>query len=453
MKKVFKILLAVVLVITGILLAMVTTIDRTPYQEMDYYAEWKSQVKQFNLTDASQEQQLMVGFAKSNITPPYPTPMAGYGNRRGKPFEAVHDSIYVRTIIVANNNDTIALTSADLLIIPPSIYALVNKKIANSQLQKTKIYYGATHSHNSVGAWYDTLVGKLFAGTYNPEIEEIISDAIITSIVNAKKNFVQTTISYEMDTDTVDIKNRLIGIEGGTIDPQIRSIIFNRIEGKPLIFTTYAAHSTVLDSKTLQLSRDYAGRVVDSLETSKFEFGLFMAGAVGSMGPQQRGIDDFDEVNNQGGSVANEILSVNEYESQNSNQLIRSFKLKLPLREPTPRLTQTFSLRTWVFYRFFGKSDVFVNVAQIGNNLLVGMPCDFSGELMKPLTAYARSKNLNLIVTSFNGGYIGYVTDDKHFYKDTYETITMSWYGPQNGTYLSEVIKDLIDKVTDSSSL
>jgi hypothetical protein len=453
MKKVFKILLAVVLVITGILLAMVTIIDRTPYQEMDYYAEWKSQIEQFNLTSTSPEQQLMVGFAKSNITPPYPTPMAGYGNRRGKPFEAVHDSIYVRTIIVASNNDTIALISADLLIIPPSVYALVNKKVANSQLQRTKIYYGATHSHNSVGAWYDTLVGKLFAGTYNPEIEEIISDAVITSIINAKKNFIQTTISYEMDTDTVDIKNRLVGIEGGTIDPQIRSIVFNRIEGKPLIFTTYAAHSTVLDSKTLQLSRDYAGRVVDSLETSKFEFGLFMAGAVGSMGPQQRGTDDFDEVNNQGGSVANEILSVNEYESQNSNQLIRSFKLKLPLREPTPRLTQTFSLRTWVFYQFFGKSDVFVNVAQIGNNLLIGMPCDFSGELMKPLTAYARSKNLNLIVTSFNGGYIGYVTDDKHFYEDTYETITMSWYGPQNGTYLSEVIRDLIDKVTDSSSL
>jgi neutral ceramidase len=451
MKKVFRILLVVVLVITGILLAMVTTIDRTPYQEMDYYAKWKAQLEQFNPAADTTTRPIMVGFAKANITPPYPTPMAGYGNRRGKPFEVVHDSIYVRTILVANGKDTIALTSADLLIIPPSVYELVNEKIANSRLQKTQIYYGATHSHNSVGAWYDTLVGKLFAGTYNPEIEEIISEAIISSITDAKKNLVETTLSYEMDTDTVDIKNRLVGIENGTVDPQIRSVIFNRVEGKPLIFTTYAAHSTVLDSKTLQLSRDYAGKVVDSLEESEYEFAVFMAGAVGSMGPQQRGIDDFDEVNNQGGSVANEIFSANEYESQNSSQSIRYFKLKLPLREPTPRLTQKFALRTWVFYQFFGKSDVFVNVAQIGNNLLVGMPCDFSGELMKPLTAYAKSKNLNLVVTIFNGGYIGYVTDDRHFYKDTYETITMSWYGPDNGTYLSEVIKDLIDKVADSS--
>lgn len=451
MKKVAKVVLIILSVLVLIVAAMVTIVDRTPYQEMDYYAEWKAQIEEFEPDVDTSSQAMMVGYAKSNMTPPYPTPMAGYGNRRGKPFEAVHDSIFVRTILVAKGSDTIAFTSADLLIIPPSVYELVNEKLAKKPSQKTKIYYGATHSHNSVGAWYDTLVGKLFAGDYNPEIEEIISEAIISSISNAKRNLVETTLTYEMDVDTTDIRNRLKGVINGEVDPQIRSIIFNRSAGKPLIFTTYAAHSTVLDSKTLQLSRDYAGKVVDNLEEDKFEFAVFMAGAVGSMGPKPRGIDDFDEVNNQGGSVANEIFSTNEYEAQSENKVVRNFKLKLPLRSPTPRLTQKLALRTWVFYQFFGKSDVFVNVAQVGSNLLIGLPCDFSGELMKPLTEYAKSKNLNLIVTSFNGGYIGYVTDDQHYNKDNYETITMNWYGPENGTYLSEVIKDLIDKVAETS--
>lgn len=450
LKKIVKVLAIITVVIFAIVVSMVTTIDQTPYQEMDYYTEWKSQINALKISQnfTAKDSVLSVGFAKENITPRYPTPMAGYGNRRGKPFEIVHDSIFVRTILVANGNDTIAFTSADLLIIPPSIYELVNEKLKQSNANQTKIYYGATHSHNSVGAWYDTLVGKLFAGTYNPEIEEIISDAIVASLVKAKSGLAETTVTYEMDIDTVDIKNRLVGIENGTIDPQIRSIVFNRSEGKPLIFTTYAAHSTVLDSKTLQLSRDYAGKVVDDLEKEKYEFAVFMAGAVGSMGPQQRGIDDFDEVRNQGSSVVNEIFSENEFKSQSTSHVIRTFKLKLPLRQPTPRLTQTFALRTWVFYQFFGKSDVFVNVAQVGNNLLIGMPCDFSGELMKPLTEYAKSKNLNLIVTSFNGGYVGYVTDDIHYDKSNYETITMSWYGKDNGTYLSEVIRDIIDKVS-----
>jgi hypothetical protein len=66
---------------------------------------------------------------------------------------------------------------------------------------------------------------------------------------------------------------------------------------------------------------------------------------------------------------------------------------------------------------------------------------------MQPLSEYARSKSLNLIVTSFNGAYTGYVTSDVHFDKNTYETTTMSWYGPYNGAYFSEVITDVIDKV------
>ncbi|MNL88063.1 hypothetical protein D3C87_2175550 [compost metagenome] len=52
------------------------------------------------------------------------------------------------------------------------------------------------------------------------------------------------------------------------------------------------------------------------------------------------------------------------------------------------------------------------------------------------------------MVTSFNGGYIGYITHDKYFNRDLYETKTMSWYGPYNGAYLQEVIKDIIDKLS-----
>jgi hypothetical protein len=77
---------------------------------------------------------------------------------------------------------------------------------------------------------------------------------------------------------------------------------------------------------------------------------------------------------------------------------------------------------------------------------MVGLPCDFSGELVAVLSRYASNKGLRLIITSFNGAYAGYVTDDRHFDKDQYETITMSWFGPYNGAYFQEVVKDVIDK-------
>jgi neutral ceramidase len=105
-------------------------------------------------------------------------------------------------------------------------------------------------------------------------------------------------------------------------------------------------------------------------------------------------------------------------------------------------------LRPWAFKKAFGEYPVFVKALRIGNILMVGMPCDFSGELTGTLDAYAKTKGLNLMVTSFNGGYIGYITHDKYFNRDLYETKTMSWYGPYNGAYLQEVIKDIIDKLS-----
>ncbi len=445
LKKFIRVVGYTLLLLAVIVVSLITVIDRTPYQEMAYYSEWKNTISTLDLP-TSDSSAIFVGFGKESITPPYPTPMAGYGNRRGKHFEKIHDSVYVRTLLVANARDTVAITGADLLIIPPSVYENTSRQIGEIS-KNLSLFFGATHSHNSVGGWYNTLVGRLFAGKYDPNIPKFISKATVSSILNAKRNLAKTEVSYEEDTDTLDIRNRMFG-DDAKIDPQIRSLIFKREnQQRPFIMTTYAAHSTVLNSKTMELSRDYAGVVVDALERNNYESAIFLAGAVGSMGPKPRGINNFDELNNQGISVSSQIFSENEFESNTQKYVLRSFQVPLPMRPPTPRITQNLGFRPWVFYQLFGKSAVFVSVVQINNNLLIGLPCDFSGELMQPLTNYARSKNLNLIVTSFNGGYTGYVTSDIHYETDTYETITMSWYGPHNGTYFSEVITDIIDKV------
>jgi hypothetical protein len=78
---------------------------------------------------------------------------------------------------------------------------------------------------------------------------------------------------------------------------------------------------------------------------------------------------------------------------------------------------------------------------------MVGLPCDFSGELVADLTQYAQKKGFQLMITSFNGGYIGYITPDKYYQRDTYETLTMNWFGPSNGAYFQEMVRDLIDKM------
>lgn len=448
MKKIFKILGVIAILLLATVALLITSIDRTPYQETDYYKDWKRSIaeKKF-LAKKTRTDSLYVGWSKVNITPTSPTPMAGYGKRKGELYTSVHDSIYVRTICVKVAEQSQFLISIDMLIVPPSVTELVKDQASDIGIPFENIYLSATHSHNSIGGWYNTLVGKLFAGPYDPAIEQMVAKAVVESISKAGQNLKPASIKYEENLDRNDIYNRLVR-EKGTIDPVIRSLKFMTASDS-IILTTYAAHSTVIDASTMELSRDYPGMLVDELEKDGYAFASFMAGAVGSMGPREAdGETDFEQISTLGNSVAIEINSKAEKASISSRMVtVSNFYNLLPLRKPSPKISPNWALRPWVFRWLFGDYPPYLKATKIGNTLMIGMPCDFSGELMSELDNYATSKGLNLIITSFNGAYAGYITADKYFDMENYETVTMSWYGPYNGAYFSEAARDIIDEM------
>ncbi|GAB2779788.1 hypothetical protein GCM10027275_24170 [Rhabdobacter roseus] len=442
-----KILAGLLVLLLVLVAATVTTVDRTPYQQMPYYRAWKQIIGQVPGADSVPNAgTLRVGWAKRNITPAEPTPMAGYGNRWGKPYEAVHDSVYVRALVLDNGATRVALLAADLLIVPPTVTERLRAKLAAIEIPFEQVYLGATHSHNSVGGWGDTVTGRLFAGKYNENTVETLAEAMFQAIQEARNRLAPATLTYQEAVDSVDIRNRLVG-EEGTIDPEIRMLQITTATGRKALLCSYGAHSTVLSHRDLQLSRDFPGALVDSLEQGTQDFALYLAGAVGSMGPVAEGANNFERIQNLAENVEQAILSAETVKVPQPSTFLRALTIPLPLREPTPRLSPTWALRSWVFRWAFGDYPTFIKALRVGNVLLVGVPCDFSGELMTELDRYAKQKGLDLIVTSFNGGYAGYITDDRYFERDLYETVTMSWYGPYNGAYFQEVIRDVIDRM------
>jgi neutral ceramidase len=442
MKKFIKVLGFIFVLVLIILIASIKPIDRAKYTEKAHYKLFKSQFGNFKPILSSGL--LQAGWAKINITPAAPMAMAGYGNRRGKPYTAVHDSVFVRALAFDINGQKTFFLSADLLIIPPSVNALLEAKLKTIGIDIKNVHFGATHSHNSLGSWGNTITGKLFAGPYDPTIEPFLVKNICKVLQKAQENMAPADISYGEIIDKQDIRNRL-EIAKPEIDPEIRSLKIVQNTGKKAQLITYAAHSTVLNSATLELSRDYSGVLVDKLEKNQVNFAMFMAGAVGSMGPIEKGIDDFDEVNNQGTSVFN---FVNNIQFKNVESNFFSTRIELPMSAASAKISQNWALRPWVFKYLFGDYPTYLKITKIGQTLFIGTPCDFSGELMIPLDAYAKSKGLDLVITSFNGSYVGYITKDKHYDIDLYETRTMNWFGPQNGAYFSEVIRDIIDRLS-----
>jgi neutral ceramidase len=446
LKIIGKILLGLLILILIFLAFTIAPVDRTDYREMSYFQEMNTLLDNWKpANDTSQN--LKAGWAKINLTPSKPTPTAGYGDREGKPYQSIHDSVYVRAIVLSTAQKPIAMVSCDLLIFPPEVTILLKEKLKIIGFDWSQVYVGTTHTHNSLGAWGKNSVGELFAGKYDQSTVNHIADKVVEAIKKANQNLVSAKIGYAEINAKELVFNRLVGNKLGTTDPFIRVLKIEKKTGETAILTTFSAHATTLNADKNFLSADYPGEFVKRIALS-VDFSAFMAGSVGSSGPIGEELkDDFVQMKNLSEGLSAKVLKeIKNIRVESINQLSLS-TFKVSLREPQVRFTQNWRFRPWVFKTLFGDYPAEIKALKIGENVMIGTPCDYSGELMPEVIKTAQNRNLNLIVTSFNGGYVGYITHDRHYDFNSYETRVMNWYGPQNGVYFQEMIQKILGKL------
>ena len=441
-----KILLGLGLLTVVALLACLAPVDNTPYQQMPFYTQTKQRLTELAKPPEAKAQ-LRAGWAKVSLVPPFTTPTGGYGVRRSKHWTTILDSILVRAIVLDNGATKVAIVSADLLIIPPTVSAILKKRLAEVGFSWNNVYFGAVHSHNSLGGWAPGMIGELFAGDYDERVENFVAEKIIEAIRAAAKNCAAVRVGYTQADASSQVYNRVFDNKKDT-DGLIRAIKLQKNTGESALICSFAAHSTVLGAEQWQyLSRDYPGVLVDDLEKRTKVFALFLAGAVGGMGPDVIGKGDSARLQNQGKALAQRIGETLPNLQMVNDNTLKILTLPLTLREPHARVWENWRVRPWLFYAVYGDYPADLKVLRIGNTVLAGTPCDFSGFLVPDFQVIAAKKEINLMITGFNGGYVGYITPDRLYNLDNYETQTMNWFGPQNAAYFEELMKGLIEKL------
>ena len=442
-----KILLGLIVVILVILAFSVAPVDDTPYQQMPYYRQTKQRLAQLPTPPAATAP-LRAGWAKSNITPAYPTATGGYGARHGKLWHVVSDSIFARAIVLNNGSNTVAVVALDLLITPPMVTEALKKRLPEVGLRWENMYMGAIHSHNSVGGWSTGFASELIAGDYDEKIVNQITDGVLTAIRNAQTNMAPVQVGFGQTDATDHIYNRIGTSTPQQLDGLIRLLQFKKATGESALICTFSGHATLFeDSMWNYLSRDYPGSLVDRLEKKSADFAMFMAGAVGSTGPEAHGQTDFAEIRNYAGDLATRIERTVPQIQTKPDSVLTLLTLPLSLREPHPRIADNWRVRPWLFYAVFGDYPSDLKALRIGQTVLLGTPCDFSGELVADFKPLAQKKGVNLMITSFDGGYVGYITPDQYYHQRTYETRDMNWFGPYNGAYFEEMMMGLLRKI------
>lgn len=442
-----RILLGLLLLILLFLAVSLSPVDQTPYQQTAYYTQTKQRLAHLPAPPAATAP-VRAGWAKVNLTPAYTTPTGGYGVRRGKHWTVINDSVYVRAIVLDNGSNRVAIISLDLLITPPTVTEQLKKRLPEVGLRWENLFIGAIHSHNSLGGWAPGLVGDLIAGSYEARIVTHIIDRILRAIRLAQRQMTPVQIGFaDLDASKL-VYNRLQ--EGNPVDGRVRLLKLQKTKGGSALLCTFAGHATLFDAVrgADSLSRDYPGALVDKLTRDTGSFTVFMAGAVGSTGPKAwfRG-DDRSTLRHYADTLGTLIEARLPSLTTRPDSALALLTLPLGLRDPSARVSVGWRVRPWLFHAVYGDYPSDLKALRLGPAVLVGTPCDFSGELMAGLLPVADRRGLKLMVTSFNGGYVGYITPDQYYNKDAYETRVMNWFGPGNGTYFSEMMAGLIQKL------
>ncbi|MBX2967094.1 MAG: hypothetical protein KF845_13190 [Cyclobacteriaceae bacterium] len=448
MKKIARFTVLTIIALAGVvvLIALFTlapvnrTIDRSAMQE-----EMKQRIQNLPAGDTTFGI-FRMGYAKKSLVPPFAVATAGYGKRRGKLYTAIRDSVFVRAMVVDKGITKAAIVSADLLIFPPTVTLLLEKELPSIGFSIDNTYLGATHTHNSIGNWGEGAASFLY-GDYNETVVRFIADQVKACLQEASAQLEPVTVRSGVIPVPQAVRNRLI--KNGPVDSLLRVIEFQQPDSSKQVLMSYTAHATCLSSSDLRISRDYPGALTDSVEARGYSFAMFLAGAVGShaCNAPEKGDDCI-------GWMANEVTNALEHSKTDlqtlSGTTLNTGRLRLELNNPQPKITGNLRLCSWVFRSAFGEYPVFLNALQFGNVLMLGTPCDYSGQFNTQLDRLADSYNILPIVTSFNGGYIGYVTPDRYFEENHYETRLMNWYGYGTGAYVTDCLEGLITQIGEN---
>jgi hypothetical protein len=436
-------------------------VDYQPYFRAPYYAETIARLQARATTNHSTCGELAAGFGRARLTPTIGAPqdepaqgrfralpLAGYGNRQGRPATAVHDDLQVKAVALRVGDRLGVLVSADALIIPREVAEIAVRRLGQDlALRREQVYFGATHTHASLGGWGEGLVAEAFAGDFQPGARTWFVECLVTAVRQAVADLTPAALGQGRFAAPAFVRNRLVG-ELGHVDPEFSYVVLKQQDGDLAVVGSYAAHATVLSGANMEFSGDYPGAWQRAVERATGGLALFLAGGVGSHSPVP-GEGGFRGAERMGQALAQALLARLPETPLTNSAALNILGLEVSLPSLHARLSDGVRLRPWVASRLLPLGGAtFLQAFRIGESVWVSTPCDFSGELALELKDHLRARQAQAVITSFNGDYIGYVIPARYYHLGGYEPRLMSFFGPAVPDYLAELIRALALEVT-----
>lgn len=231
---------------------------------------------------------LKVGFGRKDITPPIGGSLYGY--RPDIVSTSVNDSLRVTAIALCQGNTQVLLISAELCVIQSDLANRIRQQLmAETGVPHVILTVIHTHSGPNTGGaagWGD--IDQKYC-------DEIFIPRLLEAARQAMSSLKDVVLAVGTAQSKVGINRRQQNLDGtislgqnpwGCFDDCMTVLRFTEPCGAPVVtLVHYGAHCTAAGPNT-EITRDWAGIMLDRLETESGAPAVFINGAFGNVGPR-----------------------------------------------------------------------------------------------------------------------------------------------------------------------
>lgn len=218
---------------------------------------------------------MRVGTAKTVITPPPGTGLAGFAAREGG-ARGVHDDLYARALVLEDGDQRLALILCDLCKLDAQFVARLRRRVEEAAgIPPASVMVAATHTHGAPATV------ALCCAPPSPGWLQTLEQRAAGAAAEACGTLAPAAAAVGRGREASVGRNRRR--PDGPVDPTVTVVRFDRTGESPALLVHYACHPTVLGPDNVLVSRDYVGYTVDAVERVGGGWGAFANGACGDI--------------------------------------------------------------------------------------------------------------------------------------------------------------------------
>jgi hypothetical protein len=402
------------------------------------------------------EETLLAGMAKINITPDKPVKLSGYASRKDL-SQGIHDSLFARAVVFEKKDKRIVFLSTDLIGFYGGSAEYIKKSLSEKfNLRDSELFLTAIHTHSG-----PTLsIEEQAVHPNNFEYTKKLNERLIIVLGEAFNNMEPVLIGAGVGSCPVGVNRRELVFDAagnsqiklgrnpyGVSDKEVTvvKICHPNKEVKGLLFD-YATHSTSLGPKNYIISGDVHGLAEQFIENylANNIIAPAFVGASGDIDPWYRILPTLKTGNGWipesvllGTFLGEEVVHVLEKISDLKKEIEINSKhspLKLPGKEKGEnRIGENIPWR-----------ELNITVARLGDIAFVGLGGEVLSEIGKAIKA-ASPFTHTFVITHCNGA-AGYVPPKQLYVEGGYE-IRTSPFAPEAAEMVVKHVVKLLHEI------